>query len=357
MAPWECDVCGVVHEEPNGHNYIKHDVKVHVLQCQMCSYQDVVVDDFIAHVYRSHCVQIHTRDDAMQLIVAVPPFTRLCYCPLCGLRNVAADQIAQHRSHAHGIWRAPVTTTPVAATPTTSPSVTTAVAVAPPDASTTTTGAGLAAASEGDETLKLSVAEGCVSSLALTSSFSNLACSPSDDDARGADESDEKKSSDVHDVVKRDEETTCLLADEQFIMYAVGPDRVLFPDAEIPVVLHGKTMSTCWRVACRQRLLLFDDLLTPGYYEISQEGDRRVYGMEVAVHNQHPRRWTSTIAALEVDPMERSLSCLLLTCDSPAVVVAESYIDEVPEGVWEVRPCGKERVECRMEVKIVSEYR
>ena len=87
-AAWFCEQCNSLkHEEQRGHFYINHQPKFEVLQCDVCLHQDVVIDDFVDHMFNVHNVTVTSGEQSRVYLHTVPPFARLSYCSTCGVRN------------------------------------------------------------------------------------------------------------------------------------------------------------------------------------------------------------------------------------------------------------------------------
>ena len=405
IAAWFCEQCNALkHEQQRGHYYINHATKSEVLQCDVCLHQDVVIDDFIDHMYRIHAVQVTSGEQARSYLHSVPPFTRLSYCSTCGVRNssniVMRRHINSHRSSNPTTTAAPANVAPTASAPavrpTPPPRMPTLRLPPPPglrlnvpfSRMTTTmttidvtgmydhygqpmtveTARGMLAIEEpkADEELDDSAdviveeePQGAVGGVAVagdTNKFPRID-TPTDSDDGDDNDNDNDANDDEDDVVSTsDVATLCLLADEQITKMMSSPTDDAFPHTLVAAVLYGTARTTDWRRPLQPRRLVFDGLVNPGFYRLDNEAYPDVYEMEVVIHDRHPRRWTSTLAAAEKNPEGKPLKALLLSTGVPATAVAVAYIDDsIPDAVWEGRWCGETRLAFNVEVTSVAD--
>ena len=110
-AAWFCEQCNSLkHEEQRGHFYINHQPKFEVLQCDVCLHQDVVIDDFVDHMFNVHNVTVTSGEQSRVYLHTVPPFARLSYCSTCGVRN-SSNIIMRRLISSHNSAHSTTTTT------------------------------------------------------------------------------------------------------------------------------------------------------------------------------------------------------------------------------------------------------
>ena len=97
---WFCEQCNALkHEQQRGHYYINHSTKSEV-QCDVCLHQDIVIDDFIDHMFSMHDVQVTS--GIRRLRSHVSPIARRAaggtvVTSLCGVTSTATDQLTRRR--------------------------------------------------------------------------------------------------------------------------------------------------------------------------------------------------------------------------------------------------------------------
>ena len=318
------------------------------MQCDTCLHQDIVIDDFIVHMEEKHNRRISTSDAAKHLVQDQQPFTRLCYCSKCGIRHCSNIMIRMHFAREH----AENSSTPTATTTVTATSTAPVLQQAP--GVMTTASAATATATQ------VSSAAGAVAGAPVqprveqlgTAARSYAAATSGDRSQRNIDYGEGAMMQRQEPKPQRpmvSKEVTCMLADEQYCANACEPSTDLFPYAAIVGMLHGIASTTRWDEPRRRQRIIVDTLLHPGFYDARETSRDFIIEFEVTVHNQHPRRYMTSIVATERNPEGRSMSAVMMTTSYPATVVSELYFDDAPAGLYDVNRCGSDAVIGRLE--------
>ena len=124
-----------------------------------------------------------------------------------------------------------------------------------------------------------------------------------------------------------------MLADEQYASY------VVMSEIDLRRVRQGIELTTVrWDLLKRKQVIAYV-ILQPEYYDFKLQLSDGVEA-KVTIHNQHPRRFMTSIAAIERNPEGHEMGATMLTTTYPDPVVCVIWFEDAS---WLQRPASLDR--------------